>query len=445
MGTIISNAISGMLPNNGGSISVNVGKNSKTFVNNISPINTGILNDKYQDKFVNDIEYNLWPPSNFLSNNPYVTPTPTKTINYTVTPTKTPTKTPTPTRTTTPTTTVTPTVTPTITLTSSVTPSSTVTPTATPTTTPTKTPTATITSSVTPSPTIATEAGVLPNNGNNTAPIIMTNSANYNGCADALATVGTSGRSSYYGAFDMNGNVWEWTETDGAVDSKILRGGNYAYSAYYLISSTRASTDKSSFSQYLGFRVASSQPYPSLSLVGDINNTADANGYGNVSSIYYIGKYEVTNNDYIEFLNSIAKTDTYSLYIDAMSWSNLGGILRSGSSGSYTYTAKNNMLYKPVNFVSWNNCARYCNWLHNGKPTGSQNTSTTENGAYNITLNNPSRNINATFFIPTENEWYKAAYYKGGSSNAGYWIYATQSDSPPNCVQLTSTGDGIPV
>ena len=33
--------------------------------------------------------------------------------------------------------------------------------------------------------------------------------------------------------------------------------------------------------------------------------------------------------------------------------------------------------------------------------------------------------------MPLENEWYKAAYYKGGSTNAGYWTYATQSDSAP--------------
>lgn len=33
--------------------------------------------------------------------------------------------------------------------------------------------------------------------------------------------------------------------------------------------------------------------------------------------------------------------------------------------------------------------------------------------------------------LPSEDEWYKAAYYKGGGTNAGYWEYATQSDNPP--------------
>ena len=37
----------------------------------------------------------------------------------------------------------------------------------------------------------------------------------------------------------------------------------------------------------------------------------------------------------------------------------------------------------------------------------------------------------ALFFLPSEDEWYKAAYYKGGGTNAGYWDYPTQSDTAP--------------
>jgi formylglycine-generating enzyme required for sulfatase activity len=51
-------------------------------------------------------------------------------------------------------------------------------------------------------------------------------------------------------------------------------------------------------------------------------------------------------------------------------------------------------------------------------------------------------NPGATFYIPTENQWYKAAYYKGGSTNAGYWTYATQSDTVPTSVTAGSTGIG---
>ena len=54
----------------------------------------------------------------------------------------------------------------------------------------------------------------------------------------------------------------------------------------------------------------------------------------------------------------------------------------------------------------------------------------------------PAKNSGATFYIPTENQWYKAAYYKGGSTNAGYWDYATQSDTDPTAVTANGTGIG---
>ena len=31
------------------------------------------------------------------------------------------------------------------------------------------------------------------------------------------------------------------------------------------------------------------------------------------------------------------------------------------------------------------------------------------------------------YVIPTEDEWYKTAYYKGGGTDAGYWRYPTQA------------------
>ena len=51
-------------------------------------------------------------------------------------------------------------------------------------------------------------------------------------------------------------------------------------------------------------------------------------------------------------------------------------------------------------------------------------------------------NPGATFYVPTEDQWYKAAYYKGGGASAGYWDYATQSDSAPTEVTAGSTGIG---
>ena len=48
-----------------------------------------------------------------------------------------------------------------------------------------------------------------------------------------------------------------------------------------------------------------------------------------------------------------------------------------------------------------------------------------------------TRNPGAKYVIPTENEWYKAAYYD--PSNSSYWTYPTQSNTAPSNV-LSSTG-----
>jgi len=45
---------------------------------------------------------------------------------------------------------------------------------------------------------------------------------------------------------------------------------------------------------------------------------------------------------------------------------------------------------------------------------------------------NPHTGLAPTYRLPTENEWYKAAYYSpnlGGTVFGGYYAYATQNDS----------------
>ena len=165
--------------------------------------------------------------------------------------------------------------------------------------------------------------------------------------------------------------------------------------------------------------------------VGDAGNTADDTGYGAVSYEYRIGKYEVTNSQYCEFLNAVAGTDTHGLYNTSMAAA-YGGIERSGSAGSYSYFVKSGRGKWPVNYVSWYDTIRFANWMHNGKPNGPQDDFSTEDGAYDMDGDLTTHRTDAEFWVPTENEWHKTAYYKAGGTNAGYWVYATQSDSPPN-------------
>ncbi len=167
---------------------------------------------------------------------------------------------------------------------------------------------------------------------------------------------------------------------------------------------------------------------------------------GEVDYTYSIGKFEVTSGQYCEFLNAVAKTDTYGLYnpyMDLTAYpSNKGcNIMRTGSSGNYTYSVALDWANRPVNYVSIIDAARFANWLTNGQPTGSQDNSTTEDGTYNLHYPTDSlRNPNALYAITSEDEWYKAAYYDPNKpGGAGYWKYPTKSDSVPSNI-FSSTG-----
>jgi formylglycine-generating enzyme required for sulfatase activity len=168
---------------------------------------------------------------------------------------------------------------------------------------------------------------------------------------------------------------------------------------------------------------------------------------GAVSYEYKIGKYEVTAGQYTAFLNAVAASDTYGLYNTSM-WSDAYGckIQRAGDPNSYTYNMDPNWANRPVNFVSYWDSARFTNWLHNGQPTGAQGAGTTERGAYTLDGYNGYdgrailRNADANWAVTSEDEWYKAAYYKGGGTNAGYWDYPTSSNSTPSNDLTTPDG-----
>lgn len=294
------------------------------------------------------------------------------------------------------------------------------------------------------------------------------NSANYNNPQiwdwnnRSLTTVGTNGGSSAYGTFDQSGNGAEWCSPNVAGGTTIVRrGGSWAIGYAGISQIHRADQAPDFVVEIVGFRLASSTPGSNFVKVGDFvnrNNTIASQGgqyYGSVDHVYYIGKYEITTIQYCDFLTAVGnlayggscRDDVFSLYNvvnhDTSVPNNV--IDRSGTSGAYTYAPKPNYSLRPATFITWLNCARYCNWLHNGQGSGD-----TETGVYALNGNPlplsgiiPTKSPNAIFWIPTENEWYKAAYYKKGGSNAGYWQYATQSNSMPTPVDSTPNGDGI--
>lgn len=184
--------------------------------------------------------------------------------------------------------------------------------------------------------------------------------------------------------------------------------------------------------------------------VGDAGNPADIEtGYGAVGDQYAIGKYEVTVSQYVIFLNAVATVTDKDAIRDLWNRdmrntkpyvSSTGLIDRTGLgtvAQPYVYTEKVdaslgvNSGKRAILNISWFSAARFMNWLHNGATA----SASTETGAYTLNYATSgvfTKNPDARWWIPSEDEWYKAAYYdptKSGSNK--YWKYPTRSDAVP--------------
>jgi formylglycine-generating enzyme required for sulfatase activity len=294
--------------------------------------------------------------------------------------------------------------------------------------------------------------------------------------------------SSPYGTFDQGGNVWEWTETAPTAATRGRRGGSFfsavAYPRDGLHALSRSDVVPTSETWNIGFRVAKvAEPLPepnsallfsfaaavihrlfrrrrrtlqfaafasivaaTLSAqastidtvrVGNPGNPPDPAGLGSVGYQFRMGRYEVTNAQYVEFLNSVdpAGTNALTLYNGEMSSNAFGGINFNGSAPSGAkYEIKPGRTNNPVAWVSWYDAIRFANWLHNGQGNGN-----TEDGAYTLLGGTPTpsngnsitRNSGARWFLPTDDEWVKAAYHKNDGVTGNYWEYPTSTNEEP--------------
>jgi len=134
-------------------------------------------------------------------------------------------------------------------------------------------------------------------------------------------------------------------------------------------------------------------------------------------------------------------------------------------SPNFGYAPKAAMGDKPVNLVNFWDACRFCNWLHNGMPEGPQGAATTEFGAYDLTVqqkiddNEVIRSAGAKFHLPTEDQWYKAAYHDPRAAASGglpgddnYWHFPVRSDhqgipaeGTVNAIGEIINGDGSPI
>ncbi len=177
--------------------------------------------------------------------------------------------------------------------------------------------------------------------------------------------------------------------------------------------------------------------------VGSPGNAANsANGFGAVAYTYQIGKYEITNAQYAEFLNAVAVDDTYSIY------STNADITRGGAVGARTYTVVSGRENFPVSSVGMAGVMRFSNWLHNGQPIGPQGATTTERGSYTLdgartisALQAVVRSPQATVVVPTTDEWYKAAAYD--PTTGSYYLYATGSNNAPSNIKDPSGTNNV--
>ena len=281
-----------------------------------------------------------------------------------------------------------------------------------------------------------------------------------------VTTVGTNGTSSYYGTYDQTGNVSEINDAiisvEATGDRRGRRGGSWASDNIILLSKNfrddiivsgyyPSEENNAENSSYIGFRLSATGDPLSYSSnnnkflrIGNTGNLADSTGFGKVDYVYKIMKYPVTNGEYVAFLNAVDPSGLNNRYLystEGAGWI-YGGIQKTGVYPT-PYNSKIYMNNKPVNYVSWFDAARFANWLHN-KVDNANTTgdSATENGSY--TLNGAMSGVvavnnGARYRIPTENEWYKAAYYNG----SGYYNYATQNNILPIEVCSDSYGNGV--
>lgn len=175
--------------------------------------------------------------------------------------------------------------------------------------------------------------------------------------------------------------------------------------------------------------------------IGDKNNPPNSLGNGSVPYNYYITQYEITNNEYCKYLNSIDPQgiNPNNVYTTGMSYFYSGIVLQSGNSNGSKYVILNNIARnKPVVHINWFRAARYCNWLHNGakqETVSRSNISGIQNyGAYSVgsSISGLSviRSSGARFFIPNRDEWIKAGFYN--PNNQTYSLFPIQSDSAPS-------------
>ena len=192
--------------------------------------------------------------------------------------------------------------------------------------------------------------------------------------------------------------------------------------------------------------------------VGSAGNTAyaglppgqydSARGRGRVDYDFRIARTEVSTGQWLEFLNAVGDaglTSSLSVVAEPTYWGGaLAGTRPDGSPIWMLNPSLPDAARLPAAGMSWRDAAMYCNWLHNNKAATPDGIG---RGAYDastfgwaphpdipttlVFTDQFTRSPGAKYWIPSLDEWLKAAYFdpnKGGTG-AGWWTYVNSSDT----------------
>jgi len=158
--------------------------------------------------------------------------------------------------------------------------------------------------------------------------------------------------------------------------------------------------------------------------IGNAGNAADNTGYGSVGYTYRMGTYAISQNQ-----------------IDAATASGMQNVVAGAWRGDQP--AANMSWYEAAAFVNWLNTSKGFHPAYNlswSKSTWSMALWKSTEAGYDA--NNLYRNSLAKYFLPSENEFCKAAW--GKKNGKGYYDYSTASNTPPDSVASgTSAGTGV--
>jgi len=151
--------------------------------------------------------------------------------------------------------------------------------------------------------------------------------------------------------------------------------------------------------------------------IGNVGNSPDelemidgTNGYGSVDYEYRIGKYEVTN----------AQWNTFTA---------AAGVPTGLPSGAYDEGVMYTDDAQPVNRISWYEATQFTNYLTSGNRRNGVYEFDSYGNLEDVDRADAELKYGTIYFLPTEDEWYKAAYYKPDGS--GYSLYANGTNVPP--------------